>query len=219
MCEPDGTVIWASPSLGPLLGLSPETFIGSVVDPSARSDTDRLVLGGDGRPYCIEVSTTDLCDDPSVQGLLIEWIVRPWAGRLGRDPVTGLFTLARLVERVANASPFGELDVAVIRLRADRVLPDDALRHIAQRLMPALRAGELAARLGDGDFVVVCPRRSTLADAAHIAQRLRSNINGPVRLATGIATIRLAAGVAAGATGSLDTLLDQARQDLIRTDR
>ena len=219
LCEPDGTVIWVSSSLGPLLGLPAEAVLGTVVEPGARSGTDRLVLGGNGCPYRIEVSTSDLRDDPSVRGLLVEWIVHPQAGLFGRDPITGLFTLARLVERVATTGAHGELDVAVVRLRADRVLPDDALRHAAKRLVRALRAGDLAGRLSDGDFVVVCPGLWTLAGAASVAQRLRSTINGPVRVATGIASIRLSAGVATGVAGSLDTLLERSQHDLTRADR
>ena len=219
LCEPDGTVIWVSSSLGPLLGLRAEAILGTVVEPGARAGTDRLVLGGDGRPYHIEISTSDLRDDPSVRGLLVERTVRPQAGLLGREPTTGLFTLARLVERLATTDAFGERDVAVTRLRPDRELPDDALRHVAQRLVHALRVGDLAGRLADGDLVVVCPGRWTLADAGTLAQRLRSTINGPVRVATGVASIRLSAGVATGVAGSLDALLERAQQDLMRVDR
>jgi hypothetical protein len=219
LCEPDGTVIWVSSSLGPLLGLPPDAVLGTVVEPGARSGSDRLVLGGGGRPYRVEVSTSDVRDDPSVRGLLVEWIVHPQAGLCGRDATTGLFTVARVVERVGTTGAHGELDVAVIRLRADRVLPDDALRHVAQRLVQALRSGDLAGRLRDGDFVVVCPGLWTLAGAASVAQRLRSTINGPVRVATGVASIRLSAGVATGAAGSLDTLLERSHHDLMRVDR
>lgn len=215
LCEPDGTVIWVSPSLGPLLGLAPDAILGTMVEPGARSGVDRLVLGGNGRPHRIDVFTTDLCDDPSVGGLLVEWTVRPQSGLFGRDPVTGLFTLARLVERAAATGPHGDAGVAVIRLRADRDLADDALRHVAHRLMHALRAGDLAARSAGGDFVVVCPGRWTLTDATNVAQRLRSTINGPVRVAAGITNIRLAAGVATGDTGSLDTLLRYSEHGLI----
>jgi GGDEF domain-containing protein len=215
LCEPNGTVIWASPSLEALLGLPPEALLGTVVELDTHSSTDRMVVGGDGRPYRVEVWTTDLCDDPSVRGMLVEWFVRPQAGLLGRDPVTGLLTLTRLVERLADVTARGELDVAVIRLRADRELPEDAVRHLAQRLVHELRAADLAGRLADGDYVVVCPGLWTLAGAARIAQRLRSNINGPVRVAAGIATIRLSAGVATGASASLDALLERSQRDLI----
>ncbi len=216
LCESDGRVIWVSPSLGPLLGLRPEALLGTVVATGSPSGTVALILGGDGRPHRVEVTTTDLRADPSVRGVLVEWVLRPDTRLFGRDPVTGLFTLARLVERVSELVGPDELDVAVIRLRSDAELSEDALRHAAQRLIQARRAGELAGRLSDGDLVVVCTGTGTIAGGLRVAQRFRSNINGPVRIATGIVNIRLSAGVATGAASTLDTILRDSQRDLDR---
>jgi GGDEF domain-containing protein len=163
------------------------------------------------------VHATDLRDDPAVRGLLVEWLVQPDPGDAGRDPLTGLSTHARLAADVAAAAARGDTALAVVRLRPDRPLPDEAMRQVGHRLAHALRSGDLAGRLPDGDVVVVCPGAWTGASASHVAQRLRSHVNGPVRGDAGVVTVRLSAGVATGPADTFDALVQRAYHDLMRS--
>ena len=216
LCDPDGTVLWVSASAAPLVGLDPATLVGTRLAPEPAGGQPALVLGADGRPRRIDVHRTDLTHDPEVRGVLVEWTVRtePPAPH-DCDGVTGLLDAAGLGRAVlALGDVGGETSVAVLRLRADRALPDDAMREVGERLRHALRKGDVAGRLDDGDVVVVSPGHWTPASAASLAQRLRSHVNGPVLSAEGRAVVRLTAGVATGPTPAFPVLLRHAGDDL-----
>jgi GGDEF domain-containing protein len=59
---------------------------------------------------------------------------------------------------------------------------DELLQVIATRLQSSLRPGELAARVGGDEFIVVCAGLRTNADAAKIADRVLRVLDEVVRL-------------------------------------
>lgn len=208
VCEPDGTVVWASPSTVALLALQPAELVGSCIAVEGpRPGQQSYVLGGDGRPRRIAIRVVDLRSEPTVAGFLVEWEVH--VERTAADDGC-LLTPAGLAEAVARLGAEVERGIGVVRLRPHRLLPPDALAVLDGRLGGALRASDLAARLDDGDVVVVCPGHWTPASAAATAQRLRSHVNGPVRAADGIVAVRLDAGTATGTTAELPELIDRA---------
>jgi diguanylate cyclase (GGDEF)-like protein/PAS domain S-box-containing protein len=78
---------------------------------------------------------------------------------------------------------------------------DKLLAELAQRLEEALRPGDLLARYG-GDELVVIPARATLEEAQWIGERLRACIDG-VSVGDGSKSVSLSIGIVA-IDGSLD---------------
>jgi diguanylate cyclase (GGDEF)-like protein len=71
---------------------------------------------------------------------------------------------------------------------------DEVLREVADRLRRILRAGDLVARHGGDEFVVV-GRNLPPAAAERLAERLRREIGAPYVTSAGIATIGASVGV------------------------
>jgi hypothetical protein len=213
LCEPDGTVLWASPSARMLLGLDPVALVGTRLGPGRTDAEPRLVLGGDGRPRRIHEERTDLSTDPAVGGVLVEWFVAP-EPTAETDAATGLLSAAGFGRAMVRLAAAGERGIGVLRLRADRPLPPDVLALVGDRLRHALRPSDVAGRLADGDIVAVSSGHWTPGSAAGMAQRVRSRVNGPVRSTAGIVAIRLVAGVATGTTADWEALVGRAAHDL-----
>jgi diguanylate cyclase (GGDEF)-like protein len=102
-----------------------------------------------------------------------------------RDALTGAANRRRLEDELAyQARVVGSgLDVALVYLDLDRFkLVNDTLGHavgdrvlvtVARALEQQVRSGDLVARLGGEEFVVVAPGMA-LADAREMAERLRT---------------------------------------------
>jgi len=106
------------------------------------------------------------------------------------DPLTGLlnrFGLNEALEDQVSAAPFlilFYLDLDGFKQINDthgHPAGDALLRQVAERLASAMRAGDLAARVGGDEFVVVAPGM-TPCDAEAFAQRLIRGIEAPYRL-------------------------------------
>ena len=152
------------------------------------------------------------------------------------DPLTGLFNrryitaeLDLLIERQeGDAAPW-----AVILLDIDHFkrvndthghsVGDRVLREVAMLLRANLRSGDLVARIGGEEFLVVLPE-ATCEQARLVAERLRSLVAGSPVTATKGGTdipmrITLSAGVAedrcfGDGPGTVDRLLEQADRAL-----
>jgi diguanylate cyclase (GGDEF)-like protein len=89
---------------------------------------------------------------------------------------------------------------------------DDALRQISQRLLAALREGDLLARWGGEEFLAVLPY-SDLTQSLEVAGRLCRLISAqPITLATNNepVTIQVSVGVASAMADNLDALVHRA---------
>ena len=84
---------------------------------------------------------------------------------------------------------------------------DEVLAHVAQRLRTAVRAGDVVARWGGDEFVVLCPTVADVADATAIADRIRVAVEAPFRVGPGRAEIGISVGVALDTGQPLPDLL------------
>lgn len=112
------------------------------------------------------------------------------------DPLTGLpnrFALnAHLAQSLADARRNdGELAVMFIDLDRFKTI-NDSLGHdigdqlliaVAQRIRALLRESDTVARLGGDEFVIVVPNVNGPEDAAHVAEKVISEVGEPMTLA------------------------------------
>jgi diguanylate cyclase (GGDEF)-like protein len=86
--------------------------------------------------------------------------------------------------------------------RAGPTTADDALREVSDRLMTVIRPGDSAARVGDGQFAVLCEEIEGEPDAISIAERLAAALAFPFELEE--AQIHLSGSVGIALAGGRD---------------
>jgi diguanylate cyclase (GGDEF)-like protein len=91
---------------------------------------------------------------------------------------------------------------AKVAERAGRATAEDALREVSDRLMTVIRPGDSAARVGDGQFAVLCEEIEGEADAISIAERLAAGLAFPFELDE--AQVHLSASVGIALAGGRD---------------
>ncbi|HEY8544969.1 MAG TPA: diguanylate cyclase [Acidimicrobiales bacterium] len=136
------------------------------------------------------------------------------------DPLTGLANRQAFRDRLTAVVKAGEGQAAVLYLDLDRFKPvndqlghqtgDKALAVVAERLVGALRPGDLVARLGGDEFAVLCERLTSPDDIVRVAERLLAVVRQPIE-GLGRLTGPGVAGPAAGgdaAGGGDEILLD-----------
>ena len=89
-----------------------------------------------------------------------------------------------------------------VEQRAGRGTADEALREVSDRLMTVIRPGDSAARVGDGQFAVLCEEIEGEQDAVSIAERLAAALAFPFELEE--AQIHLSASVGIALAGGRD---------------
>ena len=114
--------------------------------------------------------------------------LRRWKRMASLDPLTGVanrrgveyFTSAAMRRARARHEPLALLALDLDRFKQindsfGHAAGDRVLQHIARACTEALRDGDLLGRIGGEEFLVILPR-STLEDAADVAERLRSRV-------------------------------------------
>jgi diguanylate cyclase (GGDEF)-like protein/PAS domain S-box-containing protein len=106
------------------------------------------------------------------------------------DPLTGLANRQTFRERLTTVAAAGEGQAAVLYLDLDHFKPvndqighqtgDRALSVVAQRLVGALRPGDLVARIGGDEFAVLCERLTSPDDVERVARRLLAAVRQPI---------------------------------------
>ena len=106
------------------------------------------------------------------------------------DALTSLATRARLLERLEEALADGDQPIAVMALNLDRFkavnaglgqsLADEVLREVARRLRACLGEGDVAARLGADDFLLLFTGVATRLHAGALANRVLESIGEPI---------------------------------------
>ena len=141
------------------------------------------------------------------------------------DPLTGLANRtqleAKLEESLARHQRSGH-HAAVLFIDLDRFKPindqlghdvgDALLRELAQRLLALVRQGDVAARVGGDEFVLLLDGVETMRSADQVAERALASLTEPVHIGPHALTVGASIGIAGGPGAPADaaTLLKQA---------
>jgi diguanylate cyclase (GGDEF)-like protein len=94
-----------------------------------------------------------------------------------------------------------------VRSKTGDLTADEALREVADRLMTVIRPGDSAARVGEGQFAVLCEEIEGEDDALSIAQRLEAALAFPFELEE--VQVHLSASVGIALAGGRDADAEQ----------
>jgi diguanylate cyclase (GGDEF)-like protein/PAS domain S-box-containing protein len=130
------------------------------------------------------------------------------------DPLTGLANRTlfdELLVRAAYRADRSGRPVAVLYLDLDGFKDvndvfghpsgDRVLSETSRRLEAVVRPGDMVARMGGDEFVVLCEHLAEPSDAERIATRIVQAVGKPIPLATGVATVTASVGIALGEPG------------------
>jgi diguanylate cyclase (GGDEF)-like protein/PAS domain S-box-containing protein len=212
-------------------------FVGFAKLAAADADPDEAftvrVLAADGSIRWTEVRVRNLVDDPAVNGYVLlsrdvtelREAQQLLAHQASHDPLTMLPNRSYFQEigeqALARADRSG-MTVAVLFLDIDRFkrvndsyghpVGDALLRETADRLREAVRRGDVVARFGGDEFVVLCEHPAGRPEMLDLATRLLAKISRPVELPRGTVQIGVSIGIAIGGGGNvtIDTLLRDA---------
>jgi len=141
------------------------------------------------------------------------------------DPLTGLPNRPLFQElgeqALARSDRYGTT-VAVLFLDLDRFKPvndsyghtvgDELLVQIAVRLRNSVRRGDVVARFGGDEFVVLCEHPAGQSEMLELARRLIEALSQPVEISGASASVGASVGIAIGGGGrvTIDTLIRDA---------
>jgi diguanylate cyclase (GGDEF)-like protein/PAS domain S-box-containing protein len=163
-----------------------------------------------------EMTVTDLLDDPTVQGLVLNYrditeralYQERLTQQAYHDPLTGLVNCARFSERLEQAlrqrgNMIGLLFVDLDRFKLvndslGHEAGDQLLRDVAKRLSSSLREGDTLARLGGDEFTVLLPRIKGEETAIEVAERLHAQLEQPFEVLGQPVVVSASIGIATG---------------------
>lgn len=189
-----------------------------------RSDTS-IVHDDEGAVLYRVTLTTDITEKRRFEEHLVH--------EASHDHLTGIpnrALLRELLEQAAARTQRHDGTMAVMFVDLDHfkavndgmghAAGDEVLVEAARRITVALRVGDVVARYGGDEFVVVCEDAGSEDDALEIADRLRTSLTQPFVVEGGEARIGASIGIVlSDGTDDIDRLLDHADQGLYRAKR
>jgi len=170
-----------------------------------------LVRNADGKPAQLLGQLEDMTERKQLEmSLTHDAIHDPLTGLLNRAGLRGHVDLAWAVrsEDAPMAVLFGDLDgFKNVNDTLGHDAGDEVLVHVAERLRASVRGGDIVARWGGDEFVILCPSVSDAEAATHVAQRIRVALEAPFRIGPGRAEIAISIGVALDTGQPLPDLL------------
>jgi diguanylate cyclase (GGDEF)-like protein/PAS domain S-box-containing protein len=235
----DGVIRYQSPAIERVLGYPTEDIIGrSFLDLIELDDQDsarelfersqmrpgvpiiaevRMRPLGDGQaPRRFEMTATDLLEDPTVRGVVLNYrdITERalYEERLSQqafhDALTSLPNRALFQDRLEHALRQRGQTVGLLFIDLDNFkVVNDGLGHdagdqllcdVAQRLAGCLRDGDTLARLGGDEFTVLMPAIADAHDAVAVARRIESRLKPPFELPGQSVFVTASIGIATG---------------------
>jgi diguanylate cyclase (GGDEF)-like protein/PAS domain S-box-containing protein len=217
-----GTIRYVSPSVTRVLGYSAGTLDGRSLtsllhpDDAVRADrmlSDAVTRSGvtaptewrirhqDGRWMFVEAVGTNLMDEPTVRGVVVNTrditerksLEAQLVHQAFHDPLTGLANRALFLDRVTHAlevtARYGRQPVAVLFLDLDNfktindsfghVPADQLLAVVARRLVDAVRTSDTVARLGGDEFAILLEDPAATMTPSTAAERITASLNEP----------------------------------------
>ena len=190
--RPDGSLVWASLSVS-------------------------VVRDLEGNPMYQIGQLEDITDRKSLADRL--------AYEAAHDAMTGLSNRSSFTERVSLALERRQRNrsIAVLFIDLDHFkVVNDSLGHavgdelvvtVAQRLRKAIRPGDVIARFGGDEFVVLCDNLSSVESVSTLAERLLNAVADPIALTTDEVFVTASIGIAvsdANSDATAETLLRHA---------
>jgi diguanylate cyclase (GGDEF)-like protein/PAS domain S-box-containing protein len=170
----------------------------------------------EGRPRHLICQVEDITERKEAEERLLHQALH--------DPLTGLHNrilfMDRLTHALARSERFGS-PVAVLFVDLDHFKTindefghragDEMLVKVARKLEGAVRPADTVARIGGDEFAVLCEDMKAEKDAVSVAERLCNELNKPVGLKEGTASITASIGIAFAQEGDHpDSLLKNA---------
>lgn len=184
-----------------------DTRVGAIETRMVRSDGSTIVVETvgartiwDGKP-AVEVVMWDVTGRVETERRLA-WVAL-------HDPLTGLAN-RQLLDQHLTAELTSGSHLAVLCLDLDGFKPvndqfghpvgDEVLRCVAERLVHSVGKGDLVARIGGDEFVVVAREVEHLQTALEMADRIRRAVTEPLKI--GSSLVRVGASVGAAVSTS-----------------
>ena len=181
--------------------------------PHRSASVELMMRTMSGGSHPIRFDLADLLDDPVVTGIIVSGydiselrLVRQELEFIARhDPLTGLANRSLLLEWIDEILSAGP-GLAVLFIDLDRFKPindlyghdvgDDVLRQVADRLVDVVRVGDMVARVGGDEFVVLAVNVSGWSDARDLADRIEVSLGTPYLLDVGPVKLGASVGIA-----------------------
>ncbi len=224
--------LYASPAVADVFGLSAEEVRGEelleLVHPDETADVGEALSGLVGSPRGtsaklefrvrhrsgafkdLEVTATNLLDDPNVSGIVLngrdisqrklaerdnEALQEQLAHQAFHDPLTGLANRALLKERLQHAlarvarsrEPLAVMFIDLDEFKAvndsmGHDAGDEVLKAVADRLRGSLRPADTIARLGGDEFAILLEGMLNASEAPRVAERVIRTFGTPFEL-------------------------------------
>jgi len=183
------------------------------------------LLHADGQWRWMEIVATDLTEEPSVRGVVLNTrdvsdrraVEDELAHQAFHDGLTGLANRALFEDRVEHAIERNRREgrpVAMMLLDLDdfktvndslgHQTGDQLIRQVARRIRGALRSGDTAARLGGDEFAMLLETCDGEEDASQAAIRVLRAVSEPITLEGYEMVVRGSLGIAVARSSEAD---------------